>query len=364
MVHLPPEMYASDTHYVNEAHHLEIEEIGSSKKSQGMDATRANEIRRMAQSMAAERLAATQAASTGQPVAQTSELQEDAVKLSDKAVSQVGESSPGMMNRRTQLRDSVLDKLNNEILDPNSDFNRKKGKKAQQSGDGQKKKKVEQKREWEPTAKPGQIHEGREVIGKIRVTEEVKEEGGNQGAVGAAGQSGASKANTQAASPSADGKGGTVQPAASSQPSKQASDSQPGVKESKEASAAQSMEKQGLKVEGAQPTGQTKSKQEEQSVEGAGGAGKTKEFDVRGRAFGTTQTQTIKPAKTLQPEDKSLGTFRRLDDKPMLKYVTLHSKNGQDAEQELIKNAKKAGESPEAIQQAVERLRDRSQTDA
>ena len=48
----------------------------------------------------------------------------------------------------------------------------------------------------------------------------------------------------------------------------------------------------------------------------------------------------------------------------MLKYVTLHSKNGQDAEQELIKNAKKAGESPEAIQQAVERLRDRSQTDA
>jgi hypothetical protein len=69
----------------------------------------------------------------------------------------------------------------------------------------------------------------------------------------------------------------------------------------------------------------------------------------------------MKPAKELQPGDKSLGTFRKLDDKPMLKYVTLQSKDTEQATKELKKNAGAAGESPDAIRQAVEKLKDRSQ---
>lgn len=344
---------------------MQIDEIGSNKEAKAMDpASRQAEVRRMAQSMAAERLASAQAANQGQAVQQDSKTQEDAVKLSDKAVNQVGGSEPGVMNRRTQLRDSVLDMLNKEILDPKSDFNQKKKEKAEQGGDGgQKKKKVKVKSEWQPEAKPGQIHEGREVIGKIRVTKEVKEEGGEAGgAVAAAGQAGGAKGGAQAGAQQSDGKGQAVQPASESNAGKKNSDSpKEGAKEAKEAAAAQNMEKSGLKVEGMEQGGKGKEKAEEQS--GAGG-GSVKEFDVKGRSFGTTQTLTMKPAKELQPEDKSLGTFRKLDDKPMLKYVTLHSRNTDDAVQEMKKNASEAGESPEAIQQAAEKLRDRSQPDS
>lgn len=315
----------------------------------------------MAQSMAAEQLAGQQAASTGAATTKTSEMQEDAVKLSDKAVSQVSESNPGAMNRRTQLRDSVLDKLNREILDPSSEFNQQKSKKAEQGGGKKKKKKVKQKREWEPKAEAGQIHEGREVIGKIRVTEEAQDNGGDGNTVSAAGKAGASKGATQAGTTSGDGKSGTVAATGKSQPGNTKSDNKDQDKESKEIASAQNMEKSGLQVQGMNPDGKLEKNQEPKGVEEVGAGGKTKEYDVKGQATGVSQTLTMKPAKELQPEDKSLGTFRRLDDKPMLKYVTLESKNSQAGEQELIKKAKAAGESPDAIQRAVEKLRDRTQ---
>jgi hypothetical protein len=335
---------------------LEIEEIGSTKKSQGTQgkSAREAEVRRMAQSLATESLAGQQGATQGHAVSGAATLQEDAVKLSDRALTQVGRSEPGAMNRRDKLRDSLLDKLNKEIVDPNSDFNRE-NKKAEGGGDNKKRKKVERKKEWDPIAQPGQIHEGREVIGKIRVTEEVKEEGGD--GVGAVGKAGGGKSGSKAASPQGDGKANAAKPteARSSQSSADPKDQK---KEAQDASAAQNMEKSGLKVEGMDPSGQAKAKGEEQSAQGGGKVG---EFDVKGRAFGTTQTLTMTPAKELQPEDKSLGTFRKLDDKPMLKYVTLHSKNTTDAAAELKKNATAAGESPEEIQRAVEKLKDKSQ---
>ena len=76
---------------------------------------------------------------------------------------------------------------------------------------------------------------------------------------------------------------------------------------------------------------------------------------------------TVTPPKKLQPGD-SFRKFRKLDDKPMLKYATLHKSKFQggdnkEAIKELKKNARAAGESPEAIQQAVQKLKDRSNPD-
>ncbi len=318
----------------------------------------------MAQSLAAERLASQQGANQGHAVSGAATLQEDAVKLSDRALTQIGRSEPGSMNRRDRLRDSLLEKLNKDIVDPNSEFNRE-DKKAEGSGDNKKRKKVKRKKEWDPIAQPGQIHEGREVIGKIRVTEEVQEEGGE--GVGGVGKSGASKAGgSKAGGSKAGAQANSTSEAAkseasnstSTQSSKESSDPKDEKRQAQEASASQNMEKSGLKVEGMDQSSQSKAKGEEQSAQGGGKVG---EFDVKGRAFGTTQTLTMTPAKELQPEDKSLGTFRKLDDKPMLKYVTLHSKNTTDAAAELRKNATAAGESPEEIQRAVEKLKDKSQ---
>ena len=118
--------------------HLKIEEIGSEKKSQGIGSNQRNdELRRMAQTMAAEQLASTQAANAGgqaQAASNKAEIQEDAVKLSNKALGEVtARNSVDSMNRRDDLLSSLMNKLNTEIINPDSDFNKQneKNKKAE-----------------------------------------------------------------------------------------------------------------------------------------------------------------------------------------------------------------------------------------
>ncbi len=360
---------------------LQIEEIGSEKKSQGIGNNQRNaELRRMAQTMAAEQLASAQAANAGgqaQAASNKAEIQEDAVKLSNKALGEVSaRNSADSMNRRDDLLSSLMNKLNSEIINPDSEFNKQneKNKKAkgEAGGDKKKKKQVKKEAEWSPKTEEGQIHPGRDVIGKVRVTEEVKETGGEGGGgVGGVGKAGAGKANGKAGS-SNYGKAAESKPAGpeQQQQGQKNGDSKDENKEAKEASAAKNLQKSGLQSqeleqEGKKEEGGQKSKIDEQA--GGAGASKVKEFDVRTKATGANQSLTVTPPKKLQPGD-SFRKFRKLDDKPMLKYATLHKSKFQggdnkEAIKELKKNAQAAGESPEAIQQAVQKLKDRSNPD-
>lgn len=322
----------------------------------------------MAQSMAAERLASAQAANTGgQAVANSAEVQDDAVKLSSKALNEVStRNSADSMNRRDDLFGSLMDKLNNEILNPDSEFNQQnEKKKAGKSGEGggKKKKKVKRKAEWEPSTQDGQIHPGRDVIGKVRVTQEVKDSGADKGGVGGVGKAGGTKSGAKAGTPNY----GKAQqsPAAGEQAGAKPSDSKDDNKEAKDSSAAKNLEKSGLKAPELEQDNKRKGSGDKTKIDqqaGEAGGSKVKEYDVKTRATGANQSQQVTPAKELQKGDK-FRTFRKLDDKPLLKYATLHKKDFKDnkeAAKELKKNAQAAGESPEAIEQAVQRLKDRT----
>lgn len=358
---------------------MKIDEIGSDKKSSGLgDLSRQAEVQRMAQSMAAERLASAAAAGAGgQAVAQTGQIQEDSIKLSTKALNQVSaRNSADSMNRRDDLLNSLMEKLNSEILNPDSEFNKQNEKNGQNDkkaeaggakGGGKDKKQAKTEAEWQPKTDEGQIHPGRDVIGQVKITTEPQEasgEGGG-GAVGAVGKSGSSKANAKGGTPNY-GKAAESKPS-QEQNSKPSGDSKDEDKEAKESSAAQSLEKAGLKAEGLEQGGKNsaeKSKSEEQAG-GAGGGG-VEVRDVRTRATGATQTLEVTPPKKLQ-SGEGLRKFRKLDDKPMLKYATQHKQDfagDKDAIKELKKNATAAGESPEQIQQAVQLLKERSQPDS
>ena len=354
---------------------MKIDEIGSEKKSQGLgDSSRQAEVQRLAQSMAAERMASAAAAgAAGQAVAPAGQIQEDSIKLSSKALNEVSaRNSADSLNRRDDLLSSLMEKLNSEILNPDSEFNKQNEKKAEAGGGGgadknKNKKQAKTEAEWQPKTDEGQIHPGRDVIGQVKITTEAQEGGGEGGggAVGAVGGAGASKANTKGGTPNY-GKAAESKPS-QEQGSKQNGDSKDENKEAKESSAAQSLEKAGLKAEGLEQGGKSspeKSKSEEQAG-GAGGGG-VEVRDVRTRATGATQTLEVTPPKKLQ-SGEGLRKFRKLDDKPLLKYATMHKQDfagDKDAIKELKKNAQAAGESPEAIQQAVQQLKERSQPDS
>ncbi|MFA5509010.1 MAG: hypothetical protein WC314_02695 [Vulcanimicrobiota bacterium] len=363
---------------------MQIEEIGSQRKGQGIGNNGSGnaELKRMAQTMAAEQLASVHAANAGgQAVSSKGEIQEDAIKLSNKALSEVStRNSADSMNRRDGLLSSLMEKLNSEIFNPDSEFNKQseQNKKSEGAGGGQKKKKKEVKKEaeWTPKTEEGQIHPGRDVIGKVRVSVEVKESGGEEGGgVGGVGAAGGSKNSNKSGTPnygkaaqnkSAEGQNQT--PGA-----QKPSDTKDDNKEAKEASAVKSLEKAGLQSQdleqqAKQQEAGDKSKIEEQAG-GAGGTGgsKTEEYDVRTRATGTNQTLSVTPPKKINAGE-GLRKFRKLDDKPLLKYATMHKQdfqggNNEEAIKELKKNAQAAGESPEAIQQAVQLLKDRSRPD-
>lgn len=313
--------------------HLKIEEIGSESDNRGLSSnqsTRGEEIRRLAQSMVAERAASGLAAQQTPAAQNISSQDEDVIALSDEALKKVASRSDAKtLGRTDQIISALQQSLDASTQNPSMQQNK--------GGKGKKNKKIE--KEWTPKVKAGQVHEGREVIGKIRITEENQE----QNTVGATGKNGSAGAI----------KSGVAQ---SSKNGKSPAKAQVSQKDKEESSAAQNLKDKGLQVKGLEQGNKESGE--------ASGSGKTKEFDVRGRATGRSQTLTIKDAKKLLKGERSLGTFRRLDDKPMLKYVTLESTNTKEAAKELRKNATAAGESPEQIQQAVERLKDFSTPDS
>ena len=306
---------------------MEIEEIGlETGQSKGNRTARGAEIRRMAQSLAAERLAGI--AGTANSAQQGPVAVGDSVKLSERALRAVSSgAATGGSKSTSQLRHSLLEKLDSEILNPNSAFNQNKSKKA---GGGGGAKMTERKTEWQPIAKEGQIHQGREVIGKIKITTEVKPSGGSTGV----GPGGPKNGNSQAARSSAESE----------------------EKNARESSAVAQLKSSSVSRAELSHSGGGESG----SAGSGGGSRRVQEMDVKGRSFGVTQTQSMRPAGELKPGEKSLGTFRRLDDKPMLKYVTTHSRDTKQAAGELKKNALAAGETPDAVKRALQTLKDRT----
>lgn len=342
---------------------MKIEEIGSEGNNRGINtpgSKRGEEIRRMAQSFVAEQQAvhhARQGATNGQNN-QSPSSDGDIVKISDEALQKVAARGDAKSLTRTdQILSALRESLDSSTNNPSMQQNKKS---PQAQGAQKKKQKVETTTEWQPITQPGKIHEGRAVIGKLKITKEVKEapdaaqgKGGNNGAQ--AGGKGSSVAQPQ-------GKNGNASAAA---PSKVGNGSaggslKDGKRDQEGAAAAQSMKDKGLQVDGLNNMTPSKG----QGIEGAGGSGKTQEFDVRRGATGRTQSLTTKSAGKLTGQGPTLlGTFRRLDDKPLLKYVTLDSKNTEEGAQELKKKATAAGESPDAIKQGVSLLRDMSRPD-
>lgn len=333
--------------------HLKIEEIGSESDNRGLSSnqsTRGEEIRRLAQSMVAERAASGLAAQQTPSSQNISSQDQDIIALSDEALRGIASRNDAKtLGRTDQIVSALQQSLDASTQNPSMQQN----KGGAQGGKGKKNKDVE--KEWMPKVQAGQIHEGREVIGKLRVTEKNQDQN-TVGATGKNGNSGSIPGGNAVAL-----KSGVAQ---SSKNGKSPAPAKVAQKKTEDSSAVQNLKATALplgKDKGLQVKGQAQSSKESGE---ASGSGKIKEFDVRGQATGSSQTLTIKGAKKLAKGEKSLGTFRRLDDKPMLKYVTLESSNTKVAAKELRKNATAAGESPEQIQQAVERLKDFSTPDS
>ena len=130
---------------------MQIDEIGANQPNNDISGQR--QAKEMARRLATEQLASQQASAGAQAPSTQSDLNSDVTQLSDQAVGQLAQASPGAPNRRDRLRDSLLEKLNQEIINPYSEFN--KQKKSQKTQSGGEKKKVKRKREWEPVVRPG-----------------------------------------------------------------------------------------------------------------------------------------------------------------------------------------------------------------
>ena len=86
---------------------------------------------------------------------------------------------------------------------------------------------------------------------------------------------------------------------------------------------------------------------------------KTKDFDVRSPATGASQTLTMRDAGKLGEGEQVLGTYKRLDDSPAMRYASLHSR-GQGLErtsEDYAQEAAKTGESPDKVAKSVEKLK-------
>lgn len=120
-------------------------------------------------------------------------------------------------------------------------------------------------------------------------------------------------------------------------------------KDHKEGAAmAQSLRSSGLQAQGL-----------EQGAENYEVGEKTKDFDVRSPATGASQTLTIRGAGQLGEGEQKLGSCKKLDDSPALRYASLHAR-GQSLEQTANSYAREAaqqGESPDQIRAGVERLK-------
>lgn len=312
----------------------ELEPQSNDKNGAASLTNRRTEVQRLARSLAAERAASAQAVHNSSGAGSQNDL--DTTTLSTEAVKEVtGRNDASQLSRTDQIVDALKASMDNIAEDPN---------RQKRSSGGSKKKKVKTKQEWTPTASEGELKEGRGVIGRLRITKEVKESPG--GSVG----KGTANGNTAGSKP-ADSSGSSGSPQAKNGSKGPSSE---GEKESQEgAQIEKNLQSQGLQAQGLT---------QDRKAGAQGGGDSVKEYDVRTRATGINQRLRVTPAKTMRPGD-IFGTFRRLDDKPILNHATLHSRNTEDAANEVKKKARAAGESPDQIQEMLQLLRDKNRPD-
>lgn len=336
------------------------------------DSSRKNEVLRLAQNVAAEHLAGGASQPPPQNPHNGNSSQPDVAKISAEAIEELSRGSrPEEIRRTDQLISALQEAFQNKAGDDKRQNQQGMDPAAQgEESQGQQKRLQKTKTvHWEPEAQAGQIHQGPEVIGRITVKEEVKEvdaprqaaQGSSQGspsggssnssgsgnsAAGSGNASGRGNATSGSASASGSGNGGATLVAGGKDGLK--AQEQDGKLDKESAAAAQSLKAAGLQAPGM-----------EKGAENYEVGEKSQDFDVRSPATGTSQTLTIREAGKLGEGGQQLGTYKRLDDSPAMRYVSLHSR-GQGLEQtakEYAQQAARMGEDPAAIAKGVERLK-------
>ena len=341
------------------------------------DSSRQKEVRELAQSVAAAQFGGTQL----QQPQNGNSSQLDTVRLSDEVISELGRTGkPEDLQNTDQLisamQEAFMAKADEGATSQREGAGETQDKQGEKGGE---KRKVTRTTEWDPTAEDGEIHpDGREVIGKVKITEKTEPaEGGAQGASGAGtGEQGGSGSGS---SPDPGGQGGGVQSSSPQTGNASANTAFQPTSQNGNASAPTGVQSKGdsgktedednrdtkenvsmtqnMKTQGMEAPGLTDGQQG--ANESESGGVKTKEFDVRTSATGATQSVKVRPAGELGEGPQELRTFKALDDSPILKYATLHGK-GQDLEttaRNYAEEARNAGERPEDIERNVERLR-------
>lgn len=348
------------------------------------DTSRKDEVKRLAQGVAAEHFGAGQQ----QQFQNGNSAYLDTARISDEAIEEISRSGKaGEIERSDQLVSALK-----EAFQSRGAENQQQQGGAQSEGqpDGPQGvgaadgagpgKKLQKKRTvmWEPSIEKGQIHpEGREVIGKITIEEDVKEvdapnkaaKNAGSGASGGGGSSSGGAAQTSGpGSGNASGVPSTVGGVGKGQSSGNSAASSPNAAAEGNREAQKQMDEEGeadkgmataaanMKSAGVAPT------PEMEQGQGAGNyekGEKVKEFDARTSATGATQTVSVTPAGNLEESGGTLRYFKKLDDKPHLKSVSLHSK-GESFDRNADRYAQEAlaqGESPDQVVQSVEQLK-------
>jgi hypothetical protein len=339
------------------------------------DTSRKDEVKRLAQGVAAEQFGAGQQ----QQFQNGNSAYVDSARISDEAIEEISRSGNANEIQRTDqlvsaLRGAFESKTGQQGQSgAGQQGDRQNGPDAVGGADGaQPGKKMEKKRttHWEPASEAGQIHpEGREVIGRITIKEEVREvddpkaaakntgggSGGNSNS-GSAGsgapQSGSPNTGNSAGVPSTVGGVGKGQSsgnsAAKGDRESQKKMDEEGKADKEGAAASQSLKNSGLQAPGM-----------EQGAENYEVGEKSKDFDVRSPATGASQTLTMRGAGELKDSENILGTYKRLDDSPALKYASLHSR-GENLDRSAERYAQQAtaqGESSDQVVKNVESLK-------
>ncbi len=284
------------------------------------DASRREEVQKLAQSVAA-----SQFVSSGLPQQpQNGNFAPlDTAKISSEALEEVSRShSPEQLQRTDQLVAALQEawKLKAE-QDP--------ARAPQQAGEaaetqGAKKEKPKKAKYWKPLVSPGQIHtEGQEVIGKFVLKDEPN-----------------SVEKTRPTNAQTPLGGSGTQGNSSAAPDE---DREEAAREN--AATAQSLKSFGLEAPRLEQGG-------------AAGGGGSEEVDVHTRATGATQTVTVRPEGLMNGSPEPLRRFKRLDNSPLLKGVSLSpSENPEETAKAYAVAAAQRGERPEQINKTVEQLR-------
>lgn len=339
------------------------------------DNSRKDEVKRLAQGVAAEYFGAGQA----QQPQNGNSAYVDSARISDEAIQEISRSGKaGEIERTDQLvnalREAYATKAPEAAQQGAQQGQGGNGPEGPEAVDGASPgKKMEKKRTvmWEPSIEAGQVHpEGREVIGKITIKEDVKEvdapgnsaknSGGGTGGQ-AAGGAAASSAPTSS-SPNTGNSSGAPSSVVGAVGKGQSSGNS-AAQGNKE--AQKKMDEEGEADKGtAQAAANMKSAGVAPPPELEQGAGnyekgeKSKEMEVRTAATGATQTVSVTPAGEMS-QGGTLRYFKKLDDKPMLKEVSLHSKGetfDRTADRYAME-AMKRGESPDQVVQQTEQLK-------